>query len=339
MEKKLFIGIDFSKNKFDVTVLSDIEQKRFLQETFENEEKGYKSLLRWLPKQSAIKREAWLFCGEHTGLYRRGLSTFLFKRKLSMWLENPLQIKRSWGIKRAKDDRIDALEIARYALRFADRRVDYKPKSKDVEALKLLFSYRSRLVKTRVALEVAAKEMRRVISRDETSRFIFEDSSSEIGRINKRIAALEKKMHQLIMDGELKRSYLLICSIKGVGMMTAVAMIIHTGNFESFENARQLACYSGCAPFANQSGTVDKGTRISHLANKELKVLLTQCARCAARHNAEIQAYYQRKKAEGKKDSVVINNIRNKLVHRIFAVIKSGVPYREGYLNPLTEAA
>jgi len=339
MQKKLFIGVDFSKNKLDVTAMYGIEQKSFLQETFENEEKGYKSLLRWLSRGAKIKREDWQFCGEHTGLYSRGLSNFLFKKKLDMWLENPLQIKRSWGIKRIKNDRIDSLEIARYAMRFADRVVSYKPESKEIASLRLLFSYRNRLVKTRVALEVAAKEMRRVIWRDATSRFIFEDSHGEAERIKKRITALETKMHQLIMDSELRRSYLLVCSIKGVGMITAVALIIHTSNFASFESARQLACYCGCAPFANQSGMMDKGAHISSLANRELKVLLTQCARCAASHNAELRAYYRRKKAEGKKDSVVINNIRNKLVHRIFAVIKSGIPYSENYLYPLTEAA
>ena len=339
MQKKLFIGIDFSKNKFDVSLLEHIYANVASQATFENDEKGYKSLLKWLSKQSKVKRCDWLFCGEQTGLYSRGLSNFLVKKNLTLWLESPLQIKRSLGISRGKNDRMDSFRIAQYSIRYIDKLVVYKPASKEVEALSLLFSYRSRLVKVKVALEVSAKEMRRVICRDETSRLIFEDSNREIERIKKRIKTLEEKMHKTIMNSELKRNYLLICSIKGVGMMTAVALIVQTKNFESFENARQLASYCGCAPFPNESGTMDKGSRISQLANKELKVLLTQCARSAARFNAELQNYYLRKKAEGKKEKVVINNIRNKLIQRIFAIIKSGIPYTENYTNPLENAA
>ena len=329
----------FQKNKFDVTILESIKQKSFSQETFENEEKGYKIFLKWLSKQSKIKRDEWLFCGEHTGLYSRGLSNFLFKKNLNIWLENPLQIKCCSGIKRAKTDRIDSQEIARYAMRYIDKFTAYKPANKEVEALRLLSSYRNRLVKMKVMLEVSAKEMRRVISHNETSRLIFDDSNREIERIKKRIDAIENKMHKTIITSELKRNYLLINSIKGVEIITAVSMIIHTNNFTSFENERQLACYCGCAPFPNESGTMKKGDRISRLANDELKVLLTQCARSAAQYNPELQAYFQRKIAEGKSHRLVINNIRNKLIQRIFAIIKSGIPYMENYLNPFTNTA
>ena len=129
MKKYLFVGIDFSKSKFDVTLLERIDQQGFTQETFENDKKGFNTFLKWVSKQSSVKQQDWLFCGEHTELYSRGLTEFLIKKKLFIWLENPLQIKCSWGIKRAKTDRIDSLEIARYAFRFQDKAVASKPVS------------------------------------------------------------------------------------------------------------------------------------------------------------------------------------------------------------------
>jgi transposase len=339
MQKKLFIGVDFSKHKFDVTVLEIIEQKSVLHETFENDQPGYKTFLRWMSKQSKIGRSDWVFCGEHTGLYSRGLSNFLFKKKLTVWLENPLQIKRCSGMKRAKNDRIDSLEIARYAMRYIDKKVDYKPDSKEIEALQLLSAYRKRLVKMKVAIENAAKETRRVIVRDQTCRFIYESSIREIERIKKKIKTIEEMMLKTIINSDLKTNYHLMCSIKGVGIITAVEIMIHTDNFKSFETPRQLACYCGCAPFPNESGTIKKGNRISNLANRELKVLMTQCARSAALYNPQMQKYYQRKKAQGKNDKVVINNIRNKLIHLIFAVVKSGEAYKENYLNQFEKCA
>lgn len=339
MKRFLFIGIDFSKSKFDVSVIENTEQKSYAQATFENAEKGFVELLKWVGKQSKIKREDWRFCGEHTGLYSRGLSNFLAKKGLFIWLENPLQIKQCSGIKRAKNDLFDSLVIAQYSCRYIDKAIAYKPAEKEIETLQLLVAYRSRLVKTKVSLEVSANEMRRVIKRDATARFIYESSMHDIERIKKQISGIEKKMHDTIMNSSLKENYLLINSIKGVGMQTAVMMIIHTNNFADFENARQIASYCGCAPFPNQSGTVDKGNHISRLANKELKVLLSQCAISAILHNKEIAAYAKRKRAEGKSKRVIINNVRNRIIQRIFAVATSKIPYREDYLNPFAQCA
>jgi transposase len=195
------------------------------------------------------------------------------------------------------------------------------------------------LLKNKVSLEVSANEMRRVFKRDATARFVYESSIRDIERIKKQISGIEKKMHNAITNSSLKENYLLINSIKGVGMQTAVMLIIHTNNFAGFENARQIASYCGCAPFPNQSGTIDKGNHISRLANRELKVLLTQCAMTAMVHNRELSDYAERKIVAGKPKRVVINNVRNKLIQRIFAVVTSKIPYREDYLNPFAECA
>jgi hypothetical protein len=122
MKKFLFIGIDFSKSKFDVTVLESIVQRGGVQACFANTETGYKAFLRWLAKQSEIKREDWRFCGEHTGLYSRRLSDFLARKGLFIWLENPLQIKTCSGIKRTKTDCFD-LPMQGKSLRIADVRL------------------------------------------------------------------------------------------------------------------------------------------------------------------------------------------------------------------------
>jgi transposase len=237
--------------------------------------------------------------------YSRGLADFLAKKQLFIWLENPLQIKRSSGIKRTKNDRFDSLVIAQYACWFIDRAVVYKPAEKEIEALQLLVSYRSRLVKSKVASEVAANEMRRIITHNTTARFVYESSMREIERIRKQIGCIEKKMHEAIMQSSLKENYLLITSIKGVVMQTAVAMIIHTNNFAGFQTARQITSYCGCAPFSNESETVNKGSHISHLANKELKALLTQCVLSAMQYNKELSAYAQQKIAAGKSGKIV----------------------------------
>jgi transposase len=77
------------------------------------------------------------------------------------------------------------------------------------------------------------------------ARFIYESSMRDIERIKKQIEGIEQKMHKTVMNSSLKENCLLINSIKGAGMQTAVMMIIHTNNFAGFENARQIASYCG----------------------------------------------------------------------------------------------
>lgn len=340
MEKeRLFIGIDFSKSKFDVTALENAEQGAIAQATFDNTKEGFDALLKWASKHSKISSENWLFCGEHTGLYSRSLAIFLTKKNLFIWLENPLQIKQSSGVKRIKTDRADSLVIAAYACRFCDRATAYRLVDNALETLQMLHTYRTRLVKEKVLLQVPAAELRRVIKRDSVSRFIYEESMRKVKNIEKEIKKIETIMHKTIMDSELKENYLLALSVKGIGIITAIALMVHTDNFTAFENARQIACYCGCAPFPNESGTINKGTRVSHMANKQLKTLLTSCALSAINHDKEISAYYHRKIAKGKNKCTVINNVRNKLLQRVVAIVKNKIPYQENYLNQWKQCA
>jgi transposase len=99
-------------------------------------------------------------------------------------------------------------------------------------------------------------------------------------------------------------------------------LIIATKGFEVFDNWRQLACYAGVAPFPHQSGTSLKGRNKVHpFADKKMKSLLNMCALVAIKHDKSIKAYYERKVGAGKAKMLVLNNIRCKLLARVFAVI------------------
>ena len=69
------------------------------------------------------------------------------------------------------------------------------------------------------------------------------------------------------------------------------------------------------------------------MANKNIKVLLTQAAKCAIVYDTNIRLYYERKLAEGKDKWLITNNIKNKLIHRIFAVVRNKQLYQVNYIN------
>jgi len=335
MEKTLFIGIDFSKKTFDVSVIHRNNFQTGYYQQFENSKEGCFALLQWLKTLSKTSFESWLFCGEHTGLYSVCLSEFLVKKGFFIWLENPLQIKQSIGIKRSKNDRLDSYDIAVYACRFQDKARAWDIPQKAMQSLELLLAFRARLLSNKHTLSVSASELRRVMQRNATARYIYEQSKKDIERINKEIKEVEKQMiEQIESDEALKENYELVSSIKGVALINTAAILVATQNFSRFDNSRQFACYAGLAPFGKQSGTsIHTKPHVSRLADKSIKVLLTQAARCAIRHDPNIRQYYERKLLEGKNEWIIVNNIKNKLIHRIFAIVRNKQLYQVEYTN------
>ena len=143
------------------------------------------------------------------------------------------------------------------------------------------------------------------------------------------IKEAEKAIKELIgSDESLQTNYKLACSVMGIGFATAVHLLIATENFTRFNDVRKLICYCGVAPFEHSSGTSVRGkVRVSHLANKKIKSLLTMAAISAIQHDPELKAKYEQKVKEGKAKMCVINIIRAKLIERVFAVVKKQKPY------------
>ncbi|WP_460952446.1 transposase [Spirosoma daeguense] len=99
---------------------------------------------------------------------------------------------------------------------------------------------------------------------------------------------------------------------------------------------KQMACHAGVAPFEYRSGTSVRGkTRVSHQARKRLKALFHLGAMSCIRKEGELRTYYQRKVAEGKNKMLVLNAIRNKLIHRVYAVVRRKEKYNKTYVSTL----
>jgi transposase len=149
--------------------------------------------------------------------------------------------------------------------------------------------------------------------------------------LEKSLEQVEQKMSEFIeQDAELKKKYDLVTSIKGVGKVLAISLLVYTHGFTKMEDGRKLACYCGVAPFEYRSGTSVFGkTGVSKFANKELKRILYLVSMSSIQYNQELKTYFKRKVDEGKPKMSVLNAVQNKLLHQIVAVVKSGTPYVE----------
>ncbi|NJK98512.1 MAG: IS110 family transposase [Bacteroidales bacterium] len=143
------------------------------------------------------------------------------------------------------------------------------------------------------------------------------------------ILKVEDEMHNVIKsDAPMLKNYDLAITVKGIGKINAFYFIAYTANFTLFASSRAYACYCGIAPFENSSGTIKGKSRVHHFANKQLKSLLNMAAASAIKVKGEYRVYYNKRVNElGKSKVSTLNIIRNKLVHRVFAVVKRQSPY------------
>ena len=318
------IGIDVSKLTLDVYIKTEKVHHQF-----SNDSKGFKQLINWLIKRK-VNLEQTLFCFEHTGWYCLLLSYFLYENNYAYCCVNAIEIKRSMGLKRGKSDKADAWEIAHYAWLRRDELVPSTPPAKNIIELQRMMSLREQLVKQLTASKNLYKGMLDLVH-DEINDVTLGILKENMVQLKLQIHAIEKAMNQLVTsDKTLKDNYKLSKTVKGVGMILAMQMLLHTHNYTRFENSRQFSAYCGLVPYPHQSGTSIHGrNKIHSISDKKMKSLLSMSAISAIQHDKELKLYYQKRVEEGKPKMVVLNIIRNKIVSRVFATVNRGTPYVE----------
>jgi transposase len=331
MNFKHFIGIDISKETFDLDLIKDSNLELQFSTDFQNSTKGIVKLEEFLKKQE-INMDETLFCMEHTGVYCRLLSQYLSENNYHLWLEMPAQIIHSLGIQRGKNDQIDAKRIAEYAYLKKDKAVLWEPPREVLVKINDLLTLRDRLIESRKSLKQPIKELNDMGLKD-AAKLIQSKCINTLTAIEKEIKQIEKELENTInKDTNLKNLSSLATSVPGIGKITTWYLLYYTNEFKLYNNPKKLACYCGVAPFEHTSGTSVRGkARVSHYANKKLKKLLHMVALSTIRNNAELSLYYYRKVDEGKNGMVALNAVRNKILHRLCAVIKRGTPYQLEY--------
>lgn len=318
------VGIDVSKLTLDAHLHS-----AGLHQQFGNDQAGFKKILAWV-KSKGLKQEEVLFCFEHTGWYCLLLGYFLHDEGICYCCVNPTEIKRSMGLKRGKSDKADAKEIAYYAWLRREDLVPSTPPAMNLIELQRMMSLREQLVKQATALKNLRSGMEQLTGKGSTD-FSIKRLGETIEHLETQTRIVERAMEKLIKsDDEMQVNYKLSKTVKGVGLVLAVQMLLHTHNYTRFGNWRQFSSYCGLVPFPYQSGTSINGrSKIHPIADRKMKSLLSMSAISAIQHDKELKMYYTKRIAEGKPKMLVLNIIRNKLVARIFATVNRGTPFVE----------
>jgi len=333
MKFNTFIGIDVSKEKLDFLVL--IEGAVLFHMVVTNNAKGIKEFFKELDTKLKAGSSC-LYCLEHTGIYCQPFKDYAVSGELSVWLESATKINAFHGAVRDKNDKVDARRIAEYAYAKCHSVQLWKPERELISRLKRLLGLRDRLVGTKTRLQVPCKEDEHYTDpkwhKEHTKRIkpIVKNLTDQIKQIEKDLQAI------ITEDGRLKELYQLVSSVKGVGLIVALNIIVVSNEFISITEPKKMACHCGIVPFNKQSGkSIKTRPRVSSKANKKMKALLNLSARSAVGSKGELQDFYLRKVAEGKNKMSVMNAVRNKIIHRVYACVRDNEKYENNYKHAL----
>ena len=309
--QRIFVGIDVSKDGLDLW-LEPV--KRF--ERVSNDAAGWAAIIGLLKPLGAAAGLVVAF--EATGGYERGLRQALLEAGYEVRRLNPLRVRlyaKSLG-RYAKNDRIDARVIARYAAA-----ADTMPETLDPagERLTELVSHRRRLIDDRVALGNQTDIL--------GCHLLQTQNRQRLALIARHIEQTEALIREAIsqIPGLLAKLELLK-TLKGVKDVTATALLALLPELGRISR-RAIAALVGLAPFDHDSGKL-KGTRAIAGGRSPVRAALYMAARAAARSTSPLGDFYKRLIAAGKTPKVATVALMRKMLVTLNAMIRDNQPWK-----------
>jgi transposase len=326
---KHILGIDISKETFDVALLDD--ESTYSTGHFYNSRDGFESLGRWLSNRGVDSLHA---CMESTGRYGDDLAHFLSEAGYDVSVLNPARTY-AYGkskLMRTKTDKADAKLIADYCATQAPPL--WNPPTVLQCELQALTRYLNELKSARTR----EKNRRKSGIRSQAVRNAIDE---HIDFLNNTIKQVEEQIEQLKDESDEHREQIeLLVSIPAISATTATKILAELPDVSNFPQARQAASYAGLCPRQHESGTsIRKRARMSKTGNPYLREALYMPAVCVMRgSNPLLQPLVERMKAEGRHSMVIIGAIMRKLLHLAYGVLKTGKPFDPNYLSGTVSA-
>ena len=318
----MYIGIDVSKDSF---VAAYPGKSGYTTKTFNNDTKGVRSFITSLPEDCHCVMEA-------TGNYSMLLLYLLQQAGVPASMENPQKIKHFSRAMMSvtKTDEIDAKIIAVYG-----EKMNPEPYKIPAESILLLKQKRTVLRQLKKHL-TATKNLQQALAvlpkQDLASKRTVEKT---IKFLERQIAELEDEITNL-SNKEYARQMSLLTTIKGISDTIASALIVATGGFTYFSNAKQISRYLGLCPTYQQSGTsVKVKGHINRNGDPHLRGQLYVAALVCIRYNKACKDTYENLRAKGKSAKVALIAIANKLIRQAFAVVTKNQPYVDGFVSSI----
>ena len=319
MPASAWLGIDIAKDTFAACLQ---RETRALAGQFDNSPAGYAKLDRWLAKHLGGAAH---ICLEATGRYGEGVAEHLHAAGHTVSIINPARLK-AFGqatLTRTKTDQTDAALLATFCR--TQRPAAWTPPPAAQRELRALVRRRESLLGLRQA------EANRLDS-GETSPAVRQSLEQVLALLEDQLVSIEAAITaQAASDPALQRQVDLVDSITGIGHTTATALLAEI-DFGAYPSARQVAAQAGLTPRQRQSGTSVHGKpRLSKQGASQIRKILYFPALTAMRYNPVMRTFAERLAKRGKAKMAIVCACMRKLLHLVYGVLKSGLPFDPNY--------
>lgn len=331
---KQVVGIDVAQKELVVCLgrmHDDCSPELYANKVFANTEKGMEALELWGKKQTD-QQISLRFVMEATGVYHEALAYFLEEKGYELSIVAPGKISnyvRTLEVKTITD-KTASQAITLFGL---ERKLDCWKKPKDsYRKLKQLTRERDQLVQERTIVK-------NQLHAEQTEAF---PNKSSVKRIKDRIAILNRQEKEIkaelaaliAQDDEIKKIVVIICSLPGIGLLTAATVLAETNGFNLIRNRRQLTSYTGFDVKEKQSGTSVRGKpRISKKGNKYLRKAMHLPALAAIRFDERFKAIFIRLVSKHGIKMKAAVAVQRKLLEMIYTLYKTNKLYDKNYLK------
>lgn len=330
-----FVGVDISSEYFTATIIKDPQDQILTGVDFSNELSGFENFADLL-SENAIPKDEVAICMETTGVYSEKICYFLHNNDYIVYSEQPNKVKKAFNVNRHKTDSVDSEQIAEYIYRFEDRAQQWQPREDILEKIKTLLNSRELLVKYKTGISNHLHAIKRKEVKTETA---IDSLEEERQNIQEKIDRMEDEMDDLVKQKEdIKRIFYILRSAPGYKTFLPLRLIVKTNGFKMNVGYKNLASNIGISPLKNQSGkSRHKKDKSRGNGNAALRKLLRLAARSVVTHKERFRKYYLRKLNEGKPETLVLNNVANKLLKMTFAMVRDGKEYIPNHqsVNPV----
>jgi transposase len=170
----------------------------------------------------------------------------------------------------------------------------------------------------------AAKSQNIALPGESTAARIVAELAAEILALKDRIELINEEIEQRFFD---RPEAEILASLPGMGPLLGAQFLVAVGNLSAFDSADHLAAYSGLVPAANDSGKRVGNNRRMRGGNKDLKRIFYQAAFASLRSSPESRAFYDRKRAEGKRHTQALIALARRRVNVIWAMLRNGTTF------------
>jgi transposase len=299
--------------------------------TFPNHEKGFMALVLWV-KKLATEEVPVRFVMEATGVYHESLAYFLEEKDYEASIVLPNKISnysRTLEVKTVTD-KTASEAITMFGL---ERKLDkWKRPKKLFKNLRQLTRERDQLVQMRT---MAKNQLHAEQAEAEPNPSSVTRIKQQIVFLNKQEMEIKKELLALSrQDTQVQQSVKLLCTITGVGLLTATTVLAETNGFELIRNKRQLTSYAGLDVKEKQSGTSVKGkAHISKRGNRYLRKAMHLPALAAIRHDDRFKAIFARLVSKHGIKMKAVVAVQRKLLEMMYIIYKNNTPYDKKYLQ------